>query len=190
MDIFLNQWESEEFIIFDGVALELLNLNSQQFNFLTEIGLPKESAPFLSFRNDLNSINTIYELQNSNYNSKIMIGSDGAGDPICLEITNKHIYACDHEDDFEPYFMNTGVIELFKFLSLFREFGGQLIEKRGEYAFIDSDFTDDELFELTTKMKLIDPSALERSTFWSYEIDTIKANREYYKNENKGDNIR
>ncbi len=190
MDTFLQHWNSNELLTFDRLTLERLNISVQQTNFLTETGLPKEAAPFLSFENDLKSLNEIYELEEPDFQTKIEIGSDGSGDPICLDLTNQQIYAFDHEEDFKPRFMNTSVVELFKFLSLFKEFGEQLISEKGEDAFIDCDFSDEELFELTTKMRLLDSTAFEPSTFWQGEIESMKANREYYRSENTGDNIR
>lgn len=190
MDTFLQHWTSDELLTFERSALERLNINPEQINFLTEIGLPRDAAPFLTFENELQTLNEIYGLDEPEFLTKIVIGSDGAGDPICIELTNQRIYACDHEDDFEPRFMNSGVSELFKFLSLFKSFAEQLINDKGEDAFIDANFTDYELLELTSKLRFIDPTALEPSTFWNDEIGTMKANREYYQNENTGDNNR
>ena len=183
MDTFLRHWTSDELLTFKQSALERLNINTEHINFLTEVGLPKDAAPFLTFENELKSLNQLYELNESDFQTKIVVGSDGAGDPICFELTNQRIYACDHEDDFEPRFMNSGVTELFKFLSLFKAFVEHLINEKGEDAFIDANFTDDELLELTTKLRFIDPTALEPSTFWNEEFETMKANREYYRNE-------
>ncbi|MEP4531618.1 MAG: SUKH-4 family immunity protein [Cyclobacteriaceae bacterium] len=190
MDTFLQHWTSDELLTFDRSAFERLNINSDQVNFLTEIGLPKDAAPFLTFENELRTLNELYELDESEFETKIVIGSDGAGDPICIELTNQRIYVCDHEDDFEPRFMNTAVIELFKFLSLFKAFAEQLINDKGEDAFIDANFSDYELLELTSKLRFIDPTALETSTFWNQEFETLRANRKHYRNENTGDNKR
>ena len=184
MDRFLQYWDSDDLLTFQRSTLEQLNINEEHINFLTEIGLPKDAAPFLTFENELKSLNEIYKLDEPELQTKIVIGSDGAGDPICIELTNQRIYACDHEDDFEPRFMNSDVVELFKFLSLIEEFNKRPLENEKD----DFEFTDEELFELTTKMRLLDPKALEPETFWHEDIEEMKANREYYRNEKTGDN--
>ncbi len=117
MDTFLQHWDSDELLTFERSILEQLNISEEHINFLTEIGLPREAAPFLTFENELKLLNEVYNLDGPEFQKKIVIGSDGAGDPICIELTNHRIYACGHEDDFEPRFMNSSVMELFKFLS-------------------------------------------------------------------------
>ena len=186
MDTFLQHWTPDELLTFERSALERLNINPKQINFLTEIGLPRDAAPFLTFENELQTLNENYGLDEPEFLTKIVIGSDGAGDPICIELTNQRIYACDHEDDFEPRFMNSSVTELFKFISLIAEFNKRPLENEED----DFEFTDEELFDLTTKMRLLDPKALEPSTFWHDDIEEMKANREYYRNEKTGDNNR
>ena len=190
MDTFLQHWTSDELLTFERSTLERLKINPEHIDFLTQTGFPKDAAPFLTFENELQTLNEIYGLDESGSLTKIVIGSDGAGDPICIELTNQRIYICDHEDDCEPRFMNSSITELFKFISLFKAFAERLINDKGEDAFIDANFTDDELLELISKLRFIDPTAMEPSTFWNLEIDTMKANREYYRNENTGDNRR
>ena len=68
--------------------------------------------------------------------------------------------------------------ELFAFLTIYKDFGDNLRQLRGDDAFIDSNFTDEELNELLSQLKLVDSDALSNdSTFWSQEIETFKANR-------------
>ena len=190
MDTFLQHWISDELLTFERSTLERLNVNPEHIDFLTQTGLPKDAAPFLTFENELQTLNEIYGLDELRSLTKIVIGRDGAGDPICIELTNQRIYVYDHEDHFEPRFMNSSVTELFKFLTLFKAFAERLINDKGEDAFIDANFTDDELLELISKLRFIDPTAVEPSTFWNDEIGTLKENRDYYQNENTGDNRR
>ena len=62
MDTFLQLWTSDELLTFERSALGRLNINPEHINFLTEIGLPRDAAPFLTFENELKTLNEIYEL--------------------------------------------------------------------------------------------------------------------------------
>jgi hypothetical protein len=134
---------------------------------------------FHSTEKELRTIQQIYSTSNPTEKFLVEIGFDGAGDPICVDIQdNCKIVALDHEYNFEPRFVNTSTEHLFAFLTIYKEFAGKLIRKRGDFAFLDSNFTDDELDELLTELKSVDAQALSSDkTFWSQEIQSFKANR-------------
>ena len=77
--------------------------------------------------------------------------------------------------------MNSSVTELLHFITFYRDFGQGLINRKGADAFIESNFTDEELENLLGQFRLVDKKALEQGTYWSGEIQTLKANREYYR---------
>ena len=144
------------------------------------IGLPDSAPPFVSFdRKELKTIREVYSTDHSNDKFLVDIGSDGAGNPICIDTQNDcEIVALDHEDNFSARFVNTSVQELFAFLTIYKEFGDKLREARGDDAFIDSNFTDDELNELIGLLNRVDKKALaDGGTLWSREIEIFKANR-------------
>jgi hypothetical protein len=86
--------------------------------------------------------------------------------------------ALDHEDDFKTRFTNSSIDKLFAFLTIYKNFVDNLIQLRGDTAFIDSNFSDEEFEGLLTQLKLVDQTALDDDeTFWSREIEMLKANR-------------
>ena len=174
-----SKWDKKELNKFTRDDFNDLNVKESTIDFLVTIGLPDSAAPFVSFdRKELKTIKEIYSTDESNDNFLVDIGSDGAGDPICIDTQNNcKIMALDHEDNFSPRFVNTSVQELFAFLTIYKEFGDKLRQVRGDDAFIDSNFTDDEMNELLGQLNEVDKKALADDTFWSREIDIFKANR-------------
>ena len=182
MDSFNHQstWDKEELNKFRVEDFNGLDVNDSTIDFLTNIGLPDSAAPFLSFdRKELRTVKDIYDTENERDMFLIDIGSDGAGDPICIDIKNNcEIVALDHEDNFAKRFTNSSVDKLFAFLTIYKDFGDNLRNLRGDTAFIDSNFRDEELEGLLTQLRLVDERALDNDeTFWSREIEIFKANR-------------
>ena len=174
------KWDEKELNKFTRDDFKHLTVDETTIQFLATTGLPDNTAPFVSFdRKELRTIKEIYSTDNPDDNFLVDIGSDGAGDPICIDIQNNcKIVALDHEDNFTPRFVNSSVRELFAFLTIYKDFGDKLRQLRGDDAFIDSNFTDSELNELLGHLKSVDNQALENNdTFWSREIETLKANR-------------
>jgi hypothetical protein len=175
-----SKWDEKELNKFTRDDFKDLMVDETTIDFLVTIGLPDSAAPFVSFdRKELKTIKEIYSTDDQNDHFLVDIGSDGAGDPICIDIPNNcRIIALDHEDNFSPRFVNTSVQELFAFLTIYKDFGDKLRQLRGNDAFIDSNFTDDEFNELLQQLTSVDNKALASdNTFWSREIDTLKANR-------------
>lgn len=84
----------------------------------------------------------------------------------------------DHEDNFAKRFANSSVNELFAFLTIYKEFGENLRQLRGDNAFIDSNFLDEDLEGLLEQLRAVDRKALDsEETFWGIEIGTFIANR-------------
>jgi len=184
----VKDWKPKELYRFDRSLLESKGLNEETVEFLATIGLPTSAAPFLGFADsdtykEMQSIFYCYETYVHEHTYLLSIGFDGAGDPICIDLLdNNRIVALNHEDDFKPLFMNSSVKQLFKFLTIYKRFGEELIRTRGKDAFLNSNFTDNQLDELINALKVVDEKALENNTFWKQEVELLLANREYYLN--------
>ena len=181
-------WESEKLFRFDMYDLYGKGLNEETVNFLSTVGLPTSAAPFLSFTGEaeieLSSISDLYETGEVEHKYFLSIGTDGAGDPICIDLRNDcQIVTLNHEKDFNPSFMNTSVKELFQFLTVYKEFGEELIKTNGEDAFLDANFTDKQYEELKKAMEKADKKALLNDAFWAQELELLLGNRGYYKNQ-------
>lgn len=178
---YLNSWDSSEIKRFNLAQLEELGVDYDTTQFLSNIGLPEDAAPYLSFHSQqLGTLESIYNTENSQDKLLIVIGSEGAGDPIGIDIANScEVVALDHEDGFKKRFMNSSTKTLFAFLSIYNSFIEKLIDLRGEDAYLDADFTDQELGELMTELKSVDERALSKEgNFWRIEIQNYIALRD------------
>src|SRR5690606_3948608 len=86
--------------------LEGLNLKQSTIDFLTISGLPADAAPFLSFAKDTDDgyyriaiLPEHYDDLDESFDSYVVIGSDGAGNPIAIDTADQDkIVWLDHED--------------------------------------------------------------------------------------------
>ncbi|MBD1396085.1 SUKH-4 family immunity protein [Pontibacter sp. JH31] len=184
----IKDWESEKLFKFSIHDLSGKGLNEETADFLSSVGLPTSAAPFLSFAGDsekeLSSIFDTFETGEDSHKYYLSIGSDGVGDPVCIDLQNEcQVVTLNHEEDFEPTFMNSSVKELFQFLTLYKIFVEEVIRVNGEDAFLDADFTDSQYEELNKAMEAADNKALRTNTFWVQELAQLLGNREYYQNQ-------
>ena len=151
--------------------LELLGIQSDLSNFLTNIGLPDSAAPFMSFeeiaRNGLSKVYDVWGTKSdystediSRLDNYLVIGSDGAGNPLVIDIKNDcKVLHLEHEDLFKTVtFVNSSVFNLAEFLlevrSLISEFNRLSLE-RDENDQIPARFKDASI----AKLKKIDAKA-------------------------------
>ena len=173
---------------FNRDKMNELGFTPSHIDFLADHGLPKSAAPFLSFgsEDDLKTLEEVYSIIDSIAKNKIHIGSDGEGNPICIDLENtSRVVICDHENNFLPKFMNSSVLELFNFLKVMKEFIDHIISKNGEDAFFDCKFSDNDFSELKSKFEQIDKDALVENTFWCEELGSLLADREFYQGNSK-----
>ncbi|QHT65996.1 hypothetical protein GXP67_04580 [Rhodocytophaga rosea] len=139
-------------------------LNKLTFDFLVNIGLPNECAPFLSFFEDSDEIyKGIFKLsdvygflkdiqeENSNYSfdQYIIIGSDVSGNPIAINTKKDCIIEwLDHEDLFSAQFMNSSIQQMGECIVVYKKFVESVILENGESAILDSNFDDVHFDEL------------------------------------------
>lgn len=174
MKDYINKWESSDLYCFEPEIRLPLSMTKEDIAFLKKVGLPKDAAPYLSFggEHSLKLLPEIYE--RSSDHSKIYIGSDDEGSPICIDqLMNNSIVVCDHDNDFKPQYINSSLITIFKSLTLFKSFIDMLVSKRGEDAFLDLNFTEEEFQKLKTDLSDIDAVTLNEGCFWRMELDCM-----------------
>ena len=120
------KWTTEDDNLepFDLKRIEELGITDQSKDFLIT-GLPSEAAPFLSFGHsddaNLQSVNEVWDLP-IEFECYKVIGSNGYGDPICINVNNNSIVYLNHDDEFGYVYMNSSVEQLAHFLLIFRDF--------------------------------------------------------------------
>lgn len=136
--------------------------------FLSEVGLPKDAAPFLSFRLSDGLINTAKEW---NLNPKISgfwsIGSNGSGDPICIK-QNEEIVYLNHDNYFKEIFINSSVQHLAECLLIY----AQMIDELGD-GYLSDNIPDSWKQRAWKLLCDIDGVLLQKENMWSDEIANL-----------------
>lgn len=127
---FKQRWQtgSEDVLVpFPAESLADVRIPSEAKVFLIEAGLPADAAPFLSFEPPQKGPvprvpEKLWHLP-PEFSRYRIIGSNGAGDPICLdeEAAGQVVYL-NNENYFERVFMGTSVLTLAECLLAFRAF--------------------------------------------------------------------
>lgn len=154
--------------------------------FLAEAGLPFNCAPYLSFGpfvGGLKSVDQIYDtgqqhftaLEKDRLSSYLVIGGDGEGSPVCIDISHSgQIVVLDHDLDFQSVlFVNSSVPQLVECLLAYRTLVEMSLAENGEDALMDGNIPEHAKQEAVSQMILTDPDAMNLDCFWIYEIDDL-----------------
>ncbi|RZK27945.1 MAG: hypothetical protein EOO63_12320 [Hymenobacter sp.] len=162
---------------FQNLTAELLSI----------VGLPTDAAPYLSFAessSDFKRISIAYQ-QGDEFAHFIKIGFDGAGNPLVINTKQDDcIQWLDHEDKFSAHYVNCSLEALTASLVLYNQFIQQLLATRGPDAYLDADFTDEQIADLKLALSKVDAQAVAKDGLWQDELTTLLANREYYRTQN------
>ena len=148
-------------------------------------GFPEDAAPFLNFGlrsfegkfrsiKDCYSSYDFYEL-NSNAGNYWIFGSDGGGNPICIDSANNDmILLLDHEDNFSVIAtLNKNIPELAICLLEYKNFVHAVNSELGNGAIIESKFTLQFVNNLKEKFEEINSAMFKTSSFWRTEIENL-----------------
>lgn len=173
-------WEADETVRFSDEHLRGISLPSEAREFLGPIGLPREAAPFLSFKcpdaGPLCRASDTYHLAKS-YSVYCEIGVDGIGNPICLVegAGVGRIVSLDHENRFAEIIVNSSVQQLHKSLLAFRRCVSMTQQLNGQDAWLEGKIPHELISDLEETIRTIDPDALVDGAFWPGEIQDIQA---------------
>ncbi len=185
---FKNKWNSKvdaRLCAFTPIQLEGVNLSVYDKSFLIESGLPVYAAPYLNFtENRENKIQSVKE-RFGDFNDQdqveefLVIGLYRDYEPVCINGENGQILylGFNHLEQLEPTLMNSSITQLVEFLLVYRDFVESLINQRGENAWYDCNFTDQEFIDLETKLLDIDEAAMDLGCFWNQDLGILLENR-------------
>ena len=176
---FVDRWLDDD----DGELVRYPNvpcgLSPDTLQFLADAGLPKSAAPFLSFSSPSKSkfvpVSQSWPLTDD-YDHLLEIGSNGSGDPICIDPSTGKICYLNHDDRFDRVFINSSVLALAHSLLAFRHLVRETQARNGEDAFLDGNIPADlqEWFRMTVAEA--DPDAMRDDNFWPCELADVLAN--------------
>lgn len=167
---FKQRWERgglDRLVVFPESSLADVRLPVDARAFLVEAGLPVEAAPFLGFEPPkgvgLRRVSAIFH-QPPAFDRYRIIGSNGSGDPICIdEAANGQIVYLNHDNRFQRVLMASSVVSLAECLLELRDF----IDDAGG----DTELVGPERYrQLLERLRTIDPAACEPDGYWPQEI--------------------
>ncbi len=174
----------DELSVFDVNSPHAHLLPEELKDFLSECGLPESAAPFMSFNLGCAEVARIYEVfgQPSDYsedekdrlNRYLVIGSDGGGNPIVLDLKdNCSVVNVSHENGFnDSWFMNTSVFQLAESLLEVRDMFVSF-EKSGLPYNEDEEIPEEFKSPVNTKLMAIDPRGNEVGAYWENALEGL-----------------
>lgn len=163
-----------------------LNLKPETASFLTNVGLPSDAAPFLSFVQNnsdgyitINKLTQYYDFLEPDFEKYVVIGSCSDGDVIAVNTEDNDIVVwLDHEDYFSSRFFNSSINSLAECLLIYRDFIQNILRENGEDAYINSEFTDEQFDSLKQKLAVADFKAITEDGFWKSSLEMALAMRQ------------
>ena len=161
-------------------------LSEASSRFLVETGMPDGAE--LSFDDLVNGLRKVYDVyspNDSNYwndsdrerlASYLMFGSDGAGNPVCLDLANQErVVLLDHERRFEVTdFVNSSVAQLAECILIFRETVETYRLGAGEDAELNGGNVPAPLVEQALRdIGRRDPPAVGENCYWPAMMDYL-----------------
>lgn len=148
---------SSKFVKYQKSYINKLSLNPKDSAILIHVGLPESAAPFIHFKafdeNELSGLEHLVPDKDSYY----IIGINGSGDAIAIELENGHVVYFNHGMGFEKVFMNSSIESLAECICLYKE----------NWKTTSSD-------ELLNKMLIADPILKGSNGFWIHEIEILR----------------
>jgi hypothetical protein len=166
---------------FDENEIEGSPLNEKTKEFL-RVGFPKSATPFLDFGWEVfdGKFQTVFNAYSSselNLNPNLanywIFGSDGAGNPICFDVSRfDEIILLDHEDLFATrIFMNSSITEIATCLLAIQKFLFQAYNEKVASDSEDSNISQMQIDELVSTFYAINESLIEPDSFWRGAIN-------------------
>ena len=166
-------------------AVEASPLNETTRTFLADVGLPHSAAPFLSFgrvysaTSDsevyLPTLRAAFDLDESELDRFILIGADGADDPIAIDReTDEVVWLVEEEDGGAVRYVNQSVEHLARCLLAYRSFVAE-VTARDEMAYLERRYTDAQVERLEAALRQADAQAVNEGAMWAVELATLRA---------------
>jgi len=179
---FIARWENDLFKLrrFPSGCVDGLALSDEDKAFLLEAGLPEDAAPFLSFEvPSTGELPTVAKQwgQPREFDRYRTIGSDGSGNPIALDESERGEVVClDHEDRFSRMLMNQSIRQLAESLLAYRKLVRDTQAEFGEDAFLDGKSSEKARADLRRELTSIDAAAIRPGCFWPGALQNLDAN--------------
>ncbi len=184
---FARRWGASEGELFrmDAEATKDWTIGADSVQFLTEVGLPVSAAPFVGF----GQAGRLWEVWNfaedaeyaqELFSQYIQIGSDGAGNPFCIdEDHNGIVVLLDHDFGFQAItFVNSSVQQLAECLLVYKVALEEAQRLQGNEDELNSEVLEGIAEWVEQEVMRIDSRAIGRECFWNNEVALLRSNNE------------
>ncbi|HLS36725.1 MAG TPA: hypothetical protein VK023_00510 [Sphingobacterium bovisgrunnientis] len=162
----------------------LSNLNKVELKTNTKLfllkGFPRD-APLYIFFNKENECLWVESITkgwlHEGYDNYIQFGSDGAGNPICIDLNdNDSIWILDHDNDFEEIYINQKIDYYAQCLLVYKNFLYDIADKYGDDAWYDGLYKENDIIDLKKSFEQIDKTIFDvYKSYWRLTIDDLLA---------------
>ncbi len=145
-------------------------------------GVPESFAPFSSFNRKesfiyFQTLNDYFDKNFENGLEYIVFGSDGAGNPFCInKLNNNEIVLLDFELE-KIVSTNRNIDEFLDSILAYRMFINVVQSKYGAEALFDNLYRQEDIETLKQKFSKINADLLSSSEFWKQEIEELIVNK-------------
>lgn len=164
-------------IKYDAVHVDFLS--ERDVEILTKIGIPDSLSPYIDIEPEKNyggyslfdriNIYEEYPLDNEEFKGLCMLGRSGDG---YIVITRDGEVCFNEVDSDELLFVNKSLDAFLDCAYEYAQFVKTVNEKNGEEAFLDGNYTEDDVDSLKDAMAGIDEEAVEEG-FWADELENL-----------------
>ena len=149
-------------------------LSKATIDFLVNCGLPGSCAPFLFFDDcetpTIPTPNQVFSIDIEELNDYLWIGSNGYGDPVCIDLNNNNeIVYLNHDNDSERVFINSSVETLSECLIIYRNFISS-VNATNDSNYLERNFSDKVVEQLKQDLSEVDPKCIEENTMWGMDL--------------------
>lgn len=156
------------------------NINSDIINDLVCIGLPKDAAPYLNFSFKSNKkflnqncpSNDLEKILSNLKKEHFVIGFNGGGDFISINISTNEVVIISHED-LTFVEMNSSLKSMYSCIIAYAEFIKNVQTKYGNSAYINGDYTIDDVETLKNELLKSDSIIALEDNFWNIELTCL-----------------
>ena len=168
----------EELCTYKSFQCDNPRILKSTIDFLINCGLPKSCAPGLSFdkyhETTIPTPNQVFKIDIDELNDYLMIGSNGSGDPVCIDLNNENeIVYLNHDNDFERVYMNSSVQKMIECIIRYKDFHASLDPRFENSVLVKRKFHDEEFFSLCNDFRTIDGKCLENDNCWNAELNEL-----------------
>ncbi len=123
------------------------------------------------------TLNDFYDDEFYNGNEYIVFGSDGEGNPFCIDKLNENKIVLLDFDGEKIISTNNSLSEYLDSILTYKNFNDAIIIKYGEDALFDNLYKEEDIEKLKNQFLKINANLVTNSEFWKYQIEELVANK-------------